>query len=96
VHAPPVLILDEPTNGLDPRASRQVQALLRAQAEAGVTIFLSTHLLDVAERLCHRLGIIHAGRLAALGTAAELKTRGTAGSTLEEIFLQTTSPEDVP
>src|SRR6185503_19377244 len=58
VHDPPVLILDEPTNGLDPRASRQIQKFITQSAAGGRTIFLSTHLLDMAERLCHRVGII--------------------------------------
>ena len=62
IHDPLVLILDEPTNGLDPRAAREVQERLRDQRREGKTIFLSTHLLDMAERLCSRVGIIHKGR----------------------------------
>src|SRR6202030_794791 len=68
IHEPSVLILDEPTNGLDPRASRDVQQRLRQSADAGMTIFLSTHILDMAERLCSRIGIIHHGQLVATGT----------------------------
>jgi glycosyltransferase involved in cell wall biosynthesis len=65
--------LDEPTNGLDPRAAREVQELLRRSATQGKTIFLSTHLLDMAERLCSRLGIIHKGELVAVGALDQLR-----------------------
>jgi ABC-2 type transport system ATP-binding protein len=90
VHDPAVLILDEPTNGLDPRASRDVQDRLRQCAAEGKTIFLSTHLLDMAERLCSRIGIIHRGALVATGTPLELKNQVTAGGSLEEVFLAVT------
>ena len=90
IHDPAVLILDEPTNGLDPRAARDVQQRLRKSAEEGVTIFLSTHILDMAERLCSRIGIIHHGELVATGSPDELKSRVTAGGTLEEVFLAVT------
>jgi len=90
IHEPSVLILDEPTNGLDPRASRDVQQRLRQSADAGMTIFLSTHILDMAERLCSRIGIIHHGQLVATGTPQELKANVTAGGTLEEVFLAVT------
>ena len=90
IHQPSVLILDEPTNGLDPRASRDVQQRLRRSADEGMTIFLSTHLLDMAERLCSRIGIIHRGELVATGSPQELKDRVTAGGTLEEVFLTVT------
>jgi ABC-2 type transport system ATP-binding protein len=90
IHDPPVLILDEPTNGLDPRAARDVQDRLRLSAAAGKTIFLSTHLLDMAERLCTRIGIIHRGMLVATGTPEELKTQLTSGGSLEEVFLTVT------
>jgi ABC-2 type transport system ATP-binding protein len=90
IHQPSVLILDEPTNGLDPRASRDVQQRLRKSAEAGMTIFLSTHILDMAERLCSRIGIIHHGELVATGSPEELKERVTAGGSLEEVFMAVT------
>ena len=90
IHEPSVLILDEPTNGLDPRASRDVQQRLRQSADAGTTIFLSTHILEMAERLCSRIGIIHHGQLVATGTPQELKANVTAGGTLEEVFLAVT------
>lgn len=94
VHDPAVLILDEPINGLDPRAARDVQELLVGRAAAGKTIFVSTHLLDMAERMCDRVGIIHRGMLAATGSLAEL--RGDAAASLEEIFLKVTDPAAVP
>jgi ABC-2 type transport system ATP-binding protein len=90
IHRPSVLILDEPTNGLDPRASRDVQQRLRRSADEGMTIFLSTHILDMAERLCSRIGIIHHGELVATGSPQELKEKVTAGGTLEEVFLAVT------
>src|SRR5436190_356437 len=75
IHDPPVLILDEPTNGLDPRAAREVQDRLRRSAIEGKTIFLSTHLLDMAERLCSRLGIIHKGEVVAVGGLESLREK---------------------
>jgi ABC-2 type transport system ATP-binding protein len=90
IHEPDVLILDEPINGLDPRAAREVQDRLKAIAEQGRTIFVSTHLLDMAERLCTRIGIIDRGLLVAAGTAAELRREGAASESLEDIFLRMT------
>ncbi len=94
VHDPPVLVLDEPTNGLDPRASREVQDRLRESARRGTTIFLSTHLLDMAERLCGRVGIIDRGDLVAEGTVPDLREKLVRGGTLEEVFLEVTKPEE--
>jgi ABC-2 type transport system ATP-binding protein len=90
IHDPQVLILDEPTNALDPRASRDVQDRLRQCAREGKTIFLSTHLLDMAERICTRLGIIHEGELAALGPIGVLQQQVVPGGSLEEVFLKLT------
>ncbi|HEU4754816.1 MAG TPA: ABC transporter ATP-binding protein, partial [Armatimonadota bacterium] len=72
VHDPPVLILDEPTTGLDPIVSRTVEDAVRSLAEAGKCVLFSTHILDQAEELCHRLGLIDHGRVVAEGTVAEL------------------------
>jgi ABC-2 type transport system ATP-binding protein len=94
IHEPSVLILDEPTNGLDPRASRDVQQRLRKSADDGMTIFLSTHILDMAERLCSRIGIIHHGELVATGSPQELKEKVTSGGTLEEVFLAVTAESE--
>jgi ABC-2 type transport system ATP-binding protein len=94
IHEPSVLILDEPTNGLDPRASRDVQQRLRKSADEGMTIFLSTHILDMAERLCSRIGIIHHGELVATGSPQELKEKVTSGGTLEEVFMAVTAESE--
>ncbi len=94
IHEPSVLILDEPTNGLDPRAARDVQQRLRKSADDGMTIFLSTHILDMAERLCSRIGIIHHGELVATGSPQELKEKVTSGGTLEEVFLAVTAESE--
>jgi ABC-2 type transport system ATP-binding protein len=90
IHDPPVLVLDEPTNGLDPRAARDVQERLRLAAAQGKTIFLSTHLLDMAQRLCGRVGIIDRGELVAAGPLAELQDKVVPGGSLEEVFLKVT------
>ena len=90
IHDPEVLILDEPINGLDPRAAREVQDRLRQAAASGKTIFMSTHLLDMAERVCTRIGIIHHGEVVATGTLAELREREVPGGSLEEVFLRVT------
>jgi ABC-2 type transport system ATP-binding protein len=95
LHEPRVLILDEPTNGLDPSGARQMRATIAELATSGRTIFLSTHLLDAAERLCHRVAIIRGGVLQATGTPAELRARygGAPDVTLEDIFLRLTELE---
>ncbi len=90
-HEPRVLLLDEPTNGLDPVVAREVRAMLEALAAGGVTVLLSTHLLDVAQRVCHRLGVLGGGRLRALGTPDEVRAQAGA-TTLEEAFLTLTGP----
>jgi ABC-2 type transport system ATP-binding protein len=94
IHDPPVLVLDEPTNGLDPRVARDVQERLRLAAAQGKTIFLSTHLLDMAERLCGRVGIIDRGELVAAGPLAELQDKVVPGGSLEEVFLKVTHAEE--
>jgi ABC-2 type transport system ATP-binding protein len=91
IHDPSVLILDEPINGLDPRASRDVQERLLAAAARGVTIFVSTHLLDMAEKLCDRVGIIHHGQLVATGTLDQLRADASASGSLEDVFLKITA-----
>jgi ABC-2 type transport system ATP-binding protein len=93
LHDPSLLILDEPTNGLDPFATRALHELMRANAAAGKTIFFSTHLLDQAEKLCTQIAIIAKGRLAAHGTLTELRARLSNDSSLEEIFFSVASEE---
>jgi ABC-2 type transport system ATP-binding protein len=92
IHDPRVLIMDEPTNGLDPKGAREMRATIADLASQGRTIFLSTHLLDAAEKLCHRVAIIRDGSLQAIGAPAELRARyaTTADTTLEELFLRVT------
>jgi ABC-2 type transport system ATP-binding protein len=94
IRDPAVLILDEPTNGLDPRASHEVQELLRLSASRGKTIFLSTHLLDMAERLCGRVGIIDKGDLVSVGPLRELQEKVVPGGSLEEVFLRVTDVDE--
>jgi len=89
LHNPRVIIVDEPMVGLDPAGIRMVKDLLRDLACRGTTIFMSTHTLEIAEDLCDRIGVIHKGRLIALGTTGDL--RGTAllkEGDLEEVFLR--------
>jgi ABC-2 type transport system ATP-binding protein len=93
LHDPALLILDEPTNGLDPFATRALHELMRTNAAAGKTIFFSTHLLDQAEKLCTQIAIIARGRLAAHGTLAELRERLSSDSSLEEIFFSVAGNE---
>ncbi|MGX4644093.1 ABC transporter ATP-binding protein [Massilia sp. SYSU DXS3249] len=89
IHAPELLILDEPLTGLDAGAARQVKDLLLSHVAGGGTVILTTHILEIAERLAQRIGIIQHGRLIAQGTLDEL--RGQApGATLEDLFLQLT------
>jgi ABC-2 type transport system ATP-binding protein len=94
IHDPAVLILDEPTNGLDPRAARHVQDRIRVSAAQGKTIFLSTHLLDMAERLCGRVGIIDKGALVAVGPLKDLQDKLVPGGSLDEVFLKVTQPDE--
>jgi ABC-2 type transport system ATP-binding protein len=92
VHDPKVLILDEPTVGLDPKSARLIKDLLRQLAERGAAVMLSTHILEIAQNMCDRIGIIDKGRLIAVGTMDELRhTEGGQGeSSLEDIFLSLT------
>jgi ABC-2 type transport system ATP-binding protein len=89
IHEPELLILDEPLTGLDAAAARQVKDLLVSHVAEGGTVILTTHILEVAERLAQRIGIIRQGRLIAEGTLAELRER-TLGGSLEDVFLQLT------
>lgn len=93
LHDPKVLVLDEPTNGLDPQGAREMRELMRAQAAEGRTVFLSTHLLDVADKICHRIAVIKAGILLAVGTPAELRAQQgfAADASLEDVFLKLTA-----
>jgi len=90
VHDPRILFLDEPSVGLDPRSARLLRDILAELARRGTTVFLSTHILEIAERLCQRIGIIDDGRLVALGTVDELHERAEVSGSLEDIFLNLT------
>ncbi len=88
VHEPKVFVIDEPMVGLDPIHARTVKKELKARSQAGMTILMSTHLLNIAEELADRIGIIHAGKLISCGTLAELRSQFEhQGHNLEEIFL---------
>lgn len=95
LHEPEVIIVDEPMVGLDPKNARVVKEELKARSKAGVTVFLSTHLLNVAEELADRIGIIHQGKLRVVGTVEEIRARygGEQGGSLEELFLGITGEE---
>jgi ABC-2 type transport system ATP-binding protein len=96
MHDPKVLVLDEPTVGLDPKSARLIKDILRQMADRGAAVFLSTHILEIAERMCDRIGIINKGELVAVGTMDELRGKGQAGSTsLEDIFLSLTGGAEV-
>ena len=94
VHAPRLLILDEPLTGLDAGAARQAKDVLVERVRAGVTVIMTTHILEVAERMAERIGVIERGRLIAEGTLDELRGQaGNAGTTLEEVFLDLVARE---
>ena len=94
VHEPKLLIADEPTVGLDPKSIRELKVLLRESAKGGMTVFLSTHTLDIAQELADRIGIIDRGRLMACGTMADLRKQAASdGGNLEELFLKITEEE---
>ena len=92
IHDPQLLILDEPLTGLDAAVARQVKDLLQARVSQGATVILTTHILEVAERMADRIGIIKAGRLLAEGTMEDLRARtGELSGTLEDVFLELTA-----
>ncbi len=93
IHDPKLIMLDEPLTGIDAAIARQVKDLLMGRVRDGATIILTTHILEVAERLADRIGIVHRGQLAAEGTLDELKmAAGRNSSTLEDVFLTLTQP----
>jgi ABC-2 type transport system ATP-binding protein len=88
VHDPRLIILDEPLTGLDAGSAREVKRVLRERVHAGGTVIMTTHILDVAERMADRIGVIAGGRLIAEGTLAELhRQTGAGGTSLEDTFL---------
>ena len=94
LHEPRILVVDEPMVGMDPKGARTLKDLFRSLAEAGTTVFLSTHSISVAEEVCHRIGIIQKGRLIASGTMAELhRLAKVEDGKLENLFLELTREE---
>jgi ABC-2 type transport system ATP-binding protein len=99
VHDPKLLIADEPTVGLDPKSIRELKTLLRRLADGGMTVFLSTHTLDIAQELADRIGIIDRGRLLGCGTLDDLRRQASSDGNLEDLFLKITeeaAPDDAP
>lgn len=95
IHQPPLLLLDEPLSGLDAKTSRIVKDLLSLHIQKGGAVLFSTHIMEVAEHICTRIGIIHQGKIIAEGTLDQLKIQtGNKNETLEEVFLKLTNEEN--
>lgn len=90
VHQPKILFLDEPTVALDPKAARNLKDILRRLIDKGTTVFMTTHILEVAENMCDRIGIINKGQLCAVGSLQDLREQYGEHSSLEDIFLKLT------
>ncbi len=90
VHQPKILFLDEPTASLDPKAARNLKDILRGLVQKGVTVFMTTHVLETAELMCDRIGIINKGKLCAIGALDELKHEHGKELSLEDLFLKLT------
>jgi ABC-2 type transport system ATP-binding protein len=88
------LIVDEPTVGLDPHGVRLLKDLLRREADHGVTVFLSTHSLDVAQQLAGRIGIVERGRLISCGPLQALRDQAALDGSLEDVFLKLTATQN--
>ncbi|MDY3551953.1 ABC transporter ATP-binding protein [Gemmata sp. JC717] len=95
VHEPKLLIADEPTVGLDPKSIRELKTLLRRLASEGMTVFLSTHTLDIAQELADRIGILDRGTLLGCGTLTDLRKQAAMDGSLEDLFMKITE-EDAP
>jgi ABC-2 type transport system ATP-binding protein len=94
VHDPRLIILDEPLTGLDAGSARVVKAALRDRLAEGAAVIMTTHILDVAERMADRIGVIDQGRLIAEGTMAELRRQANTGeASLEDVFLSLIAPQ---
>jgi ABC-2 type transport system ATP-binding protein len=97
LHRPPLIVVDEPMVGLDPRGIKMVRDLFRDMAREGTTIFMSTHTLKLAEVICDRIGVISGGNLIAVGTVAELQEAARLGEAdLEQAFLELTRSQEDP
>jgi len=93
LHDPEVFVIDEPMVGLDPQHARVVKDVFKERSRAGVTVLVSTHQLSIAEEMADRIGIIHGGRLVAVGTREELRQQSGSSGALEDIFLSLTARE---
>lgn len=93
IHQPEVWILDEPLTGLDPKSSYTLKEMMREHADSGRSVFFSTHVLEVAEKLCDRVGIINKGKILFCGTFAELREHFQSDVSLESLFLELTKHE---
>ncbi|MBZ2175868.1 ABC transporter ATP-binding protein [Schnuerera sp. xch1] len=93
IHEPKLFILDEPMVGLDPKSSFQLKEIMRQRCDEEKTVFFSTHVLEVAEKLCDRIAIINKGKIIALGTMEELRSHAVEKESLENIFLELTENE---
>jgi ABC-2 type transport system ATP-binding protein len=94
VHNPSVWVLDEPMTGLDPRSSFMLKEMMREHADSGNTVFFSTHVLDVAEKVCDRVAIINKGQILFCGTLAEMREHFKKNESLENLFLELTESEE--
>ena len=90
---PQNLILDEPITGLDPKASYDLKKMMRTYADSGKTVFFSTHILEIVEKLCDRIGIINKGNLIFVGTIDEMRKKFNKKTSLEEMFIEVTENE---
>lgn len=94
-HAPEILFLDEPTSGLDPKSAREAKDIFGEFAKQGKTVFLTTHVLEIAERLCDRVAIIQKGKIVAVGTLEELRKKSASKhASLEDVFLALTETQE--
>lgn len=93
LHEPQNWIMDEPMTGLDPKASHLLKEMMREHAQKGNTVFFSTHVLEVAEKICDRIGIINQGKLIMVGKVEEIKLKFSKDTSLENIFLEITENE---
>jgi len=90
MHEPEVLVIDEPMVGLDPKSAKSLKELLLSKANDGMTVFMSTHTLPIAQEVAHRIGIIHRGKLIALGSVSEILKLKKSATGLEDVFLEVT------
>jgi ABC-2 type transport system ATP-binding protein len=95
IHQPKVLILDEVQAGIDPRGAATIKEILNGLRQRGATILMSTHVLEIAEQLCDKIGIINEGKMVAEGTMEQLRIQAKGEKSLEEIFLELTGGPDM-